>query len=260
MRGAGVGASSHRAPAMAAAPSATRTAPRSNDRARAAARRAPRRAHPRPSVPEAVLSVAWASASSGEAHVARGLEPLGRLLLEAPPHDAVEDRRDSAASPSRSGGGSSRQDGGERVGRGRTGERALSREHLVENGPEGEDVAARVGRAAPCLLRRHVRDRAQQHAGGCRLLRDSPESRPRGRELGRSIRARPKSRTLARPSRVRKTLSGLRSRWTMPPSCAAESLRAIWIAISTALRGGRRPSRSLSRSDSPSRSSVTIHG
>ena len=49
-------------------------------------------------------------------------------------------------------------------------------------------------------------------------------------------RASPKSRILTRPSFVRKRFSGLRSRWTIPFSCAAPRPCAIWIAYSTALR------------------------
>jgi hypothetical protein len=39
--------------------------------------------------------------------------------------------------------------------------------------------------------------------------------------------ARPKSSTLTVPSRVTLTFAGFRSRWTIPPSCAASSASAI---------------------------------
>ena len=62
---------------------------------------------------------------------------------------------------------------------------------------------------------------------------DLRRSRRRGAsgavDLGSSF-ARPKSRILTRPSSVMKMFSGLRSRWTMPLSCAAASPRAIWTA------------------------------
>ena len=69
--------------------------------------------------------------------------------------------------------------------------------------------------------------------------------------------ARPKSRIFARPSFVRTTFSGLRSRWTMPLSCAAARPRAIWAPRSTAFRSGRAPAASRWRSVSPSTSSMT---
>ena len=69
--------------------------------------------------------------------------------------------------------------------------------------------------------------------------------------------ARPKSRILTRPSRVTKTFSGFRSRWTMPFSWAAARPCAIWTAYSIALRGEKRPAASSERSVSPSSSSWT---
>ena len=57
-------------------------------------------------------------------------------------------------------------------------------------------------------------------------------------ETGSTTLARPKSRTLTRPSDVRKTFSGFRSRWTIPAACAEASPSAIAAAISAALRHG----------------------
>ena len=51
----------------------------------------------------------------------------------------------------------------------------------------------------------------------------------------------PKSSTLMRPSLVRKTFSGLMSRWTMPRACAAPSASPIAATISTAAAGSSRP-------------------
>ncbi len=64
------------------------------------------------------------------------------------------------------------------------------------------------------------------------MVSERPEVR-----AGCSIRAMPKSRIFARPSLVRKMLSGLMSRWMMPFSCAAARPSAIWLATSTAFCG-----------------------
>lgn len=49
-----------------------------------------------------------------------------------------------------------------------------ARGHLVQHEPEGEQIGARVDRLAPCLLRGHVRDGADRHAGaGQRLVRNA---------------------------------------------------------------------------------------
>src|SRR5262249_20380172 len=78
-----------------------------------------------------------------ERHVASGLESLRRLLLEAVRDDSV-DRRRNAAIRRRELRRLLRQDRDHRVGGGGLGEGALSRKHLVEYGPEGEDVRAGV--------------------------------------------------------------------------------------------------------------------
>ena len=59
-------------------------------------------------------------------------------------------------------------------------ERPLPRRQLVEHDPERPDVAARVRRPAPQLLRRHVHQRARQHA---RLRQRLPRRRRRVGEL-----------------------------------------------------------------------------
>ena len=69
-----------------------------------------------------------------------------------------------------------------------------------------------------------------------RLVSDTPAVD----RAGCSMRAMPKSRILARPSLVRKMLSGLMSRWMMPFACAAARPSAIWQAISTAFCGCER--------------------
>ena len=60
--------------------------------------------------------------------------------------------------------------------------------------------------------------------------------------MARVCLASPKSRILTRPSRVRRILSGLRSRWTMPALWAAASpaARHVERLAETALVGDRR--------------------
>ena len=61
-----------------------------------------------------------------------------------------------------------RQDRRHRVGGGFPLERALAAEHLVEHRAEREHVGAMIDREAAHLLRRHVAERAQDHAGAGR--------------------------------------------------------------------------------------------
>ena len=67
-------------------------------------------------------------------------------------------------------------------------ERALARDHLVEDRPEGELIRPRVECGAARLLRRHVPDRPHDHAGGGpshrRELRAIAAARARGHQLG----------------------------------------------------------------------------
>ena len=53
-----------------------------------------------------------------------------------------------------------------------------------------------------------------------------------------SALARPKSSTFTAPSARSLMFAGLRSRWTMPRSCAASSASAIWRAIGSASSSG----------------------
>jgi hypothetical protein len=52
------------------------------------------------------------------------------------------------------------------------GERAAPVDHLVEHHTEGKEVGSGVQRPARSLLRRHVRDRADDRAGVCARVRD----------------------------------------------------------------------------------------
>ena len=121
--------------------------------------RAPRAAAAATAVPELPESSPRLNARS-RADWKRAL----RILLEAVADDALETRRDVLV-----GDGKIRrilaQDRRHRV-RGRVAvECALARQHLVEDRPEGEDVAAGVGGLAADLLGRHVAERAQDDAG-----------------------------------------------------------------------------------------------
>ena len=60
-------------------------------------------------------------------------------------------------------------------------------------------------------------------------------------------------------SGTRKTLSGLRSRWTMPLAWAAVSAPAIWRVMERALWYETRPRRARADSDSPCRCSITMY-
>ena len=69
--------------------------------------------------------------------------------------------------------------------------------------------------------------------------------------------ANPKSRILTLPSAPIMMLAGLRSRWTMPLSCAASSPAAIWTKSETASSTGIGPFAMRSSRVSPSTSSST---
>ena len=116
-------------------------------------------------------------------------------------------------------------------------------QHLEQQHAKRPDVRAFVDRSSACLLRRHVRGRPQDAA---RLghHRRGHRRRVHGDKFARRIAAgfgvasvalaRPKSSTLTTPSSRTITLAGLRSRWTMPASCAASRASAICLAIASA--------------------------
>ena len=111
-----------------------------------------------------------------ERHVARRLEAVLPLLLEAVADDAVEPRRHLQLR--RELLRLLLQDRVQRLHRRVAVERPAARQHLVEHRPEGEDVGAVVRRLAPRLLRGHVADRPQHHA-----RRRLPRQRGRSRVL-----------------------------------------------------------------------------
>ena len=83
--------------------------------------------------------------------------------------------------------------------------------HFVQDCAQAENVGTRIGWLSSNLFGRHIADRAQNQAGlglqGQRGVSAPEESFP-----GPASLAKPKSRILMRPSLVRKTFSGLRSR------------------------------------------------
>jgi hypothetical protein len=112
---------------------------------------------------------------------------VARVLLQAAPDDPIEVRRQPRPELSRRSGRVS-EDGGHQP-RGIVGpERAAARRHLVEDGPQREDVRSLVHGSALHLLRRHVGNRPHHdalprpHLG--RQLRAGPLSGKRSRHLG----------------------------------------------------------------------------
>ena len=98
-------------------------------------------------------------------------------------------------------------------------------QHLVEHAAECPDVRALVDRLPARLLRAHVGGRAEDRPACVppvdrRRLADGDARRP-------PAFARPKSSTFTTPSGVTLMFAGLRSRWTMPFSCAASRASAI---------------------------------
>ena len=84
-----------------------------------------------------------------------------------------------------------------------------------------------------------------------------PASSP-GSPVSRADRASPKSVTRTRPSSPTSTLSGLKSRWTMPAACAAASPRPACTNTRRISRHGRGVS-SQRASVAPSTSSIATN-
>ncbi len=117
-----------------------------------------------------------------EGDVVRGMEPLLGILLDRVPDDPLEAGRDALVRD-----GEVRrffpQDRRHRLGRRVAVERSPAREHLVEDGAEGEDVRPGVGGLALHLLRRHVAERPE-HDSRLRAARRRRQSRRLGPRLG----------------------------------------------------------------------------
>ena len=127
------------------------------------------------------------------------------------------------------------------------------RQHLEEHDAEGPDVGALVDRLAARLLGRHVGRGAEDQAGrGAgvgerRRLREVGGRSRAGAVAGPGLgEAEVEHLDLAvRASRL--TFAGLRSRWTMPFSCASSSASAICFAIGDRLVDGNRRRASAAR-------------
>ena len=164
-----------------------------------------------------------------EREVARRVEPLLRVLLEAVPHDPLEARlnrlrsspRDPAAPPAGSPTSSPPPSPG--------GTRA---------GPKASRTGSRRTRRGPTAGRRALPFTCSGDMYPSVPI-TTPGSVPAA--VGRFVCwppavsfcvsfARPKSRILTRPSLVRNRFSGFRSRWMIPFSCAAASPLAICTA------------------------------
>ena len=123
-------------------------------------------------------------------------------------------------------------------------------------------MSVRLSTACRAPARAHVGGRARgsrrPRVGGA-SVGDRRRGRVERRRLAsRRALARPKSSTFTLPSGVSFTFAGLRSRWTMPFSCAASSASAICRAIGRRLVERRaRPRVSRSARSSPSTSSIT---
>ena len=129
------------------------------------------------------------------------------------------------------------QDGREHVADRLALEEPAAGQHLEEHDAEGPDVGALVDRRAARLLGRHVGGGAEDEPGGgaaCARAWGTARGRPRTSDpcRRRSTPSRGRSRAPSTlPSGVTLTLAGLRSRWTMPFSCASSSASAICLAI-----------------------------
>ena len=129
--------------------------------------------------------------------------------------------------------------------------RARCREHVVQDRAERVDVGARDRRGArrparatctrACRARRRPRchrGRAAAFARG-RRLGDAASGSFSAAPARRSL-ARPQSRTIVSPNAPTRMLLGLRSRWTMPWSCAyATASAAVMTCGSSASRSAR---------------------
>ena len=93
-----------------------------------------------------------------ELQVARFLEAVRRIFLQAPPDDPLQTGRDVADARLREFGRIDRQDRVHRFDRGAGAKGAPARQHFVEDGAERKNVRPMISRQAPDLLRRHVSD------------------------------------------------------------------------------------------------------
>ncbi len=93
--------------------------------------------------------------------IQRRLKPFLRLLLQTPANHPIEHRRQRRVQIRRL----LLQNRVHHFNRGVPGEGPFSRHHLVQHHAQAEQIRACVGHLPAHLLRRHIADRAQHHAG-----------------------------------------------------------------------------------------------
>ena len=106
--------------------------------------------------------------------------------------------------------------------------------HLIKDDADREEIAARVRRLPRDLLGREIVQRAEDAGLADDLSGECVSS------VGSAL-ARPKSRIFTCPVGSIMMLAAFRSRWTMPPSCAAATPAAICRAMRQKLAGFDRP-------------------
>src|SRR5215469_15145202 len=156
-------------------------------------------------------------------YIVRGAEALLGVLLQAVAYDALQGGRNVPASF-----GKIRrvflQNGDHRVCGCSSLEGSLSREHLIQNGADGEDVGSRIGFQTADLFRGHIADSAEHHpgSGAHRCGWHTGLSLGSRRLVAHELR-QAEIEKLDAPFPRDKMFSGFRSRWTIPLSWAAAS-------------------------------------
>ena len=188
-------------------------------------------------------------------NIARSLNPVARILLQASPDNSGQVGREGQAGVSVTGTGIVAQNRGKQFAGRISLEWPSAGGHLVQHHAQREYVGAVIQRAGRGSVRATCRPASPpQSLPGCCPTKCSVTSL--GRRPPTSL-ASPKSSTFTRPSWVTITLAGFRSRWMIPFSCAAASASASAPAIST-IRSTGRP---FARDDARERLSLDqLHG
>ena len=182
-------------------------------------------AHPRRRPPQTCDDIVAVSGADAAASNAALISPavvvaLSRFFGQTPLHDASQYWRNARWQWC----GRFLQNRRRKLHGRRAGEGQCAGRHLVQNDPKRPDVRARIGRFANDDFGRHVTGRAVTTPGWViPRLRRSLTSFVRGPRVD----AIPKSRTFTPPSGMTTTFELLRSRWTMPCSCAWPIASAI---------------------------------
>ena len=148
----------------------------------------------------------------------RGLIACRWLRLDALRDDAIDRLGNRRIDRTKAGRRLSRPFDEERQGGVALRRTALPDEHLRDDQAERVDVGALIDRLSHGLFGGHVRERADDRTG-------------RGRQragFGRSGDAEVRDSRCAFSTSSIRMFAGLRSRWTMPASCAARSPDTIW--------------------------------